>query len=240
MSTLQTPYIADYEVFNGQWWDPRGPLAGLSWMARSRAELIPPATRAGAVLLDVACGGGLMSPHVLGKGYRHIGVDLAAGALAEARQHGLAAVLRGDMGRLPIADGTVDVVSAGHCLEHVPDPALVVRECCRVLRPGGTFVTDTIADTFLAKLIVITICERLPLPGMPPRGTHDARLLVNRELLVATARAHGVELRMCGLFPRIGHSLRWLAGRHDHVPLVRIRATGVFFQAVGEKCRNRS
>ena len=236
MSIRRTSYITDYEAFTGQWWDPHGPLAPLSWMARSRAELIPSALRPGAVLLDVACGGGLLNPQVCDKGYRHVGVDLAAGALREASAHGLDAVLLGDIGRLPIADETVDVVAAGHCLEHVPDPARVIRECCRVLRPGGIFVADTIADTFVAKLIAITICERLPIRGMPPRGTHDRRLLVNRDLLYKTAREHGVELRMHGLFPRIDYAFGWLIGRRSHVPLMRIKGTRVFYQAVGEKC----
>ena len=231
-------YITDYDLHAGEWWDPRGRLAALSWIARARAELVPHAARSGAILLDVACGGGLFHPHILDKGYRHLGVDLSATALADARDHGVDVVLRGDVGALPIADESADVVAAGQCLEHVPDLAAVIGECCRVLRPGGTLVLDTIADTFLARLMVITICERLPLRGMPPRGCHDHRLFVNREKLCQLASEHGVDLRLRGLLPRLDQGVAWLLGNRSDVRFVPIGKTAVFYQAAGLKRRD--
>ncbi len=234
-SRRSAPYITDYDLHAGEWWDPQGRLAALSWIARARGELVPPAARPGAVLLDVACGGGLFHPHILDKGYRHLGVDLSVTALGDARDHGVDAVLRGDIGSLPIADESVDVVAAGQCLEHVPDLAAVIGECCRVLRPGGTFVLDTIADTFLARLMVITICERLPLRGMPPRGCHDHRLFVNREKLCRLVREHGVDLHLRGLLPRLDQGVAWLLGNRPDVRFTPIGKTTVFYQAAGRK-----
>lgn len=236
MSGLRSDFISDYDGLAGQWWDPRGPLAPLGWIARARAEFIPVAARERAQLLDVGCGGGLFGPHLAGKGYRVFGVDLSAKSLEEALLHGFDEVVRADIARLPFEDESFDVVTAGQCLEHVPDPYGVVAELCRVLRPGGTLVVDTIADTRLARLVAITLAENLPLPGRPTRGTHDHRLFVNRERLTAVAREHGVELELLGLRPGFRDGIRYLAKRREEVRMVRVKPTGVLFLGVGTKC----
>lgn len=230
---------AQYDELAEQWWDPRGHFATLAWIARRRAELVPPAARDGAVLVDVACGGGLLHPHLAGKGYRHVGVDLSVQGPRTARRHGVDHVLRGDMTRLPLRDGCADVVVAGQCLEHVADPYAVVGELCRVLRPGGTLVLDTIADTLLARLCVITISENLPLPGMAPRGCHDHRLFVNREQLVAAAARHGVSLHLRGLFPHVLDFFTWFLHLRAEVRMRPTRSTAVLYQGVGVKVVDR-
>ncbi len=65
-----------YDELAGEWWRPDGAFAMLHWLAAARARLVPPATGAGALLVDVGCGAGLLAPHLAGKGYRHVGVDL--------------------------------------------------------------------------------------------------------------------------------------------------------------------
>jgi 2-polyprenyl-6-hydroxyphenyl methylase/3-demethylubiquinone-9 3-methyltransferase len=182
---------AQYDDLAGQWWDPRGTFAMLHWLAGARAALIPPAARPGAVLVDMGCGAGLLAPHVAGLGYRLVGVDLTRSALVQAARHGVTAV-QGDVTALPVADGCADVVCAGEILEHVTDLPSTLREACRVLRPGGTLVIDTIAATWLARLLVITVAERIP--GAAPPGLHDPALFVDRQVLITecargTARA---------------------------------------------------
>lgn len=235
MSGIRSDFITDYDGLADTWWDPRGPLAPLGWIARARAEFVPPAPREGAQLLDIACGGGLFGPHMAGKGYRLVGVDLSARSLREAAGHGFDSVARADICALPFADEAFDVVTAGQCLEHVPDPYGVVAEACRVLRPGGTLILDTIADTRVARLVSITLAENLPLPGRPTRGTHDHRLFVNRARLAATARDHGVELRLTGLRPHVRDGLRYLARRREEVRMIRTRSTDVLFLGAGRK-----
>src|SRR4051794_33527386 len=149
----------------------------LHWLAASRSEHVPPAPRPGAVLVDLACGGGLMAPHVARRGYRHIGIDLGLAGLRVARAHGVT-VLQGSVLAVPLADGCADVVSAGEILEHVEDPEQVLAEAARLLRPGGVLVLDSIADTRLAGLVAVRIAERVP--GGPPPGIHDPRLFVDR------------------------------------------------------------
>ncbi|WP_405806147.1 methyltransferase domain-containing protein [Streptomyces sp. NBC_01187] len=235
MSKLRSDFIADYDALADQWWDPRGSLAPLGWIARARAGFVPAPRNAHATLLDVACGGGLFGPHLAGKGYRVLGMDLSVMGVREARRHGFDAVAQADITRLPVADESVDVVTAGQCLEHVADPYAVIRELCRVLRPGGTLILDTIADTRLARLAGITLAENLPLPGRPPRGTHDHRLFVNRERLTRAARTHGVELELLGLRPHFRDGMRYLLRRREEVRMIPIKSTAVLYLAVGTK-----
>jgi 2-polyprenyl-6-hydroxyphenyl methylase/3-demethylubiquinone-9 3-methyltransferase len=207
-------------------------LAPLAWLTAARARLVPPASRDGAILLEVACGGGLLGPHLAGMGYRHVGVDLSPTTLRTARNHGLSTVLRGDACALPIADETAEVVVAGEILEHVTDPALLIGECARVLRPGGTLVLDTIANTALARLLVVTLGEHLP--GMLPRGIHDPALFIDREVLVADAGRCGITLNLSGLRPT-RDVLACLLGSTRPVRMVPTRCTAVLFQGHGRK-----
>jgi 2-polyprenyl-6-hydroxyphenyl methylase/3-demethylubiquinone-9 3-methyltransferase len=223
---------AQYDDLAAAWEDPRGPFAMLGWLAAARATLIPPAARPDAVLLDLACGGGLLAPSVARLGYRHVGFDLSGTALAIATRRGVTAI-RADVTRLPVADAVADVVVAGEILEHVADPAGVVAEAARALRPGGTLVVDTIADTALARLVAVRLAERVR--GGPPPGLHDPALLVDRAALVRTAAEHGIALRLTGLRPSARGWLRWLAGRPGNVAMHPTRSTAVLFTGVGRK-----
>lgn len=235
MTQLRDDFITDYDSLADQWWDPRGALAPLGWIARARAGYVPPPRRDGDTLLDVACGGGLFGPHAEGRGYRVLGVDLSLMSLRQAGGHGFDGVVKADITRLPIADESVEVVTAGQCLEHVPDPYAVVRELCRVLRPGGTLILDTIADTRIARLMAITIAENIPIAGRPPKGTHDHHLFVNRDRLVETARSGGVDLELVGLRPSMLDGIRFAVKRLDEVRMLRIKSTAVLFLGVGTK-----
>ena len=223
---------AQYDDLADTWWDPRGGFAMLHWIAAARARLVPEATRPGSVLLDLACGGGLLAPHVAAKGHRHVGLDLSPTALPQARDHGVVPV-RGDVLRLPFADEVADVVVAGEVLEHVQEPLELVSEACRVLRPGGVLVLDTIAATRWGRFLSITVGERIP-AGPPPR-LHDPALFVDRCALVAGARRCGVELQLTGLRVSVLDYLAWLAGRKPAVRMLPTRSTAAIFQAAGRK-----
>ncbi|WP_444949135.1 class I SAM-dependent methyltransferase [Micromonospora ureilytica] len=198
-----------YDDLAGEWWRPDGAFAMLHWLAEARAALVPPATRPDALLVDLGCGAGLLAPHLAGKGYRHVGVDLTRSALVQAAEHGVR-VVQGDATAVPLPDGCADVVSAGELLEHVPAWPRAVAEACRLLRPGGVLVLDTLNDTALARLVAVRIAERLP---TVPRGIHDPLLFVDSRALVAECARHGVDLRLRGIRPQVGGMIAWLLRR---------------------------
>ena len=220
-----------YDDLVDAWWDPAGAFAMLHWLAAARSAVLP-APSGRRILVDIACGGGLLGPHVRRLGWHHVGVDLGEGATRTAAAHGLA-VARGDATRLPLRDGCADVVVAGEVLEHVPDLEGVVAEACRVLRPGGTLVLDTIAATAWGRFTAVTVAERLP--GGPPPRLHDPRLFVDRDRMQRAFAAGGVELRLRGLVPAPWDYARWLRDRSRPVRLLRVRGTGGLFQGVGVK-----
>ena len=220
-----------YDELAGEWWRPGSPLSMLYWLARARARLIPPAPRDGAVLVDLGCGGGLLAAHVAGKGYRHVGVDLVRSALEQARAHGVT-TLQADVARLPLATGCADVVSAGEILEHVTDLPGTVAEACRILRPGGWLVLDTIADTALSRMIAVHLAEAV-MPAV--RGIHDPALFVDPRRLRAECARHGVPLEIRGVRPTLPGLARWLVTRRNAVPIVPTFSTAILYQGRGRK-----
>ena len=223
---------AQYDELADEWWRPHGEFAALHWLAASRAEHLPPAASADAVLVDLGCGGGLMAPYAARLGYRHVGVDLGVRALELAREHGVLPV-RASALAVPLADGCADVVLACEVLEHVEDDEAVVAECARLLRPGGTLVIDTLADTRMSVLVNVHLLERVP--GGPPRGLHDPALFVDRRRLLAAADQHGVDLRLVGLRPSMRQAIAWKLGRREMVRMKPTRYTGMVFAGYGRK-----
>ena len=223
---------AQYEGLADQWWQPQGGFAMLHWFAASRADHIPKAPPGGGVLVDLACGGGLMAPHAARLGYQHVGVDLGLPGLALGRARGMLPV-RGSVLAVPLADGCADVVVAGEILEHVDDDVAVLAECARLLRPGGTLVIDAIAATRLARVIAVRIAERIP--GGPPPGIHDPALFVDRARLLAAADRLGLDLRLVGLRPSVRDAVAWRLGRRSGVRMKPLRTTAVIFAGYGRK-----
>ncbi|WP_412753308.1 methyltransferase domain-containing protein [Krasilnikovia sp. M28-CT-15] len=209
MRSIERNDPRQYDELAREWWRRGGDFEILHWLAAARAALVPPAARPRAVLVDAGCGGGLLAPHVRELGYRHIGVDLRRTGLAQAAAHGVTP-LAGDVAALPLATGCADVVVAGEILEHVTDLAATVAQLCRVLRPGGLVVLDTVNDTGLARLITVTVGEWL---GVAPRGLHDPDLFVDPGVLTAAFARHGVSLRVRGVRPTATGLLRWLLPR---------------------------
>ena len=229
-----------YDDLTDEWWLPFGKFAALHWLARSRARLIPAPPYPGAVLLDVACGGGLLAPYLSGPdrfdelaGWKHVGVDLSQLSLRQARAHGVTPV-RADALRLPFADASLQCVVAGEVLEHLPDLEAACAELARVLAPGGTLVIDTLNDTRFCRIFLVRIAERLP--GGPPRRIHDPALLVDPERLRRLLAAHRVRLGdLTGLRPSGIDLVGWLLRRREQVRMLRTRSTAGVYQAIATK-----
>jgi 2-polyprenyl-6-hydroxyphenyl methylase / 3-demethylubiquinone-9 3-methyltransferase len=231
MANVDSSELAKFASRAAEWWDPRGAFRTLHDINTLRldyiAERVP---LAGARVLDVGCGGGLLAPHVAG--YRHVGVDLTESALAVAAAHRIEPA-RADAADLPFEDASFDVVVAGEVLEHVTDLEGVVAEATRVLRPGGTFVCDTINRTAFARLTLVTIGERLR--GGPPLGCHDPALFVPPRRLQELCARGGVDLAVHGLAPHPLEYVGFLARRRAAVRMVRTRSLAAVYQGVGVK-----
>ncbi|MGH8875862.1 MAG: methyltransferase domain-containing protein [Stackebrandtia sp.] len=219
-----------YDELSAEWWKPDGAFAMLHWLAESRCALVPEPAGAGAVLVDIGCGGGLNSKHI--SRYRHIGIDLRLGNLRLAAEHGMLAG-QADALRLPLADACADVVIAGEILEHVPDWRGAVAEACRVLKPGGTLIVDTLADTGLCRFVAVTLAERMP--GGPPPGIHDPALFVPPQDLLSECASHGVTMKLWGIRPAAVAMVRWLVRRRGAVPIIATRSKSILYAGRGVK-----
>ncbi|MGH2673977.1 MAG: bifunctional 2-polyprenyl-6-hydroxyphenol methylase/3-demethylubiquinol 3-O-methyltransferase UbiG [Actinomycetota bacterium] len=219
-----------YDRLAGEWWNPKGSLAALHWLADARADLIPAPARRGLTLVDIGCGGGLLATHLAQ--YRHVGVDLSAPSLRVAASHGVVPV-RADAAALPLRDRTADVVVAGELFEHVPDLPRVIAEIARVLRPDGVLVFDTINDTMWSRLSLVVVGERVP--GGPPSRIHDPSLFVRPRRIARLLGRHGLRVRVRGLRPSLRDYLAFLLGRRGSVRMLPTRSLASVYQGVGRK-----
>lgn len=197
-----------YRTYASEWWTGRH-----RWL-RTMHNLVPPRLKffdnivkgwQGKSVLDIGCGGGFMAEELARRGATVTGVDPSEPAIAAAREHaqacGLAIDYRFGVGeKLPMPDGMLDIVVIVDVLEHVADPAIVLKEIHRVLKPGGLLLFDTINRTKLAAFIFVTLGEDILRIG--PRGTHDPEKFITPEELRATLRQQGFEPgQMAGLGP---------------------------------------
>jgi 2-polyprenyl-6-hydroxyphenyl methylase/3-demethylubiquinone-9 3-methyltransferase len=226
---------AQYDDLTDEWWPPYGRFAALHWLARVRAAKIPVPPFSGAPLLDVACGAGLLAPHLTGplRGWRHMGVDLSQLSLRQARDHAVTPVVA-DALHLPYADDSLHCVVAGEVLEHLDDLEGACAELARVLAPGGTLVVDTIASTLFARIALVQIAEHVP--GGPPNGIHRPDLFVDPGRLRRLLAAGGVRItELQGLRPSVIDYVGWVFRWTPMVRMLPIRSTAGVYQAIGVK-----
>lgn len=184
-----------YDREADHWWRSVGPFATLRHLNPPRLRffdrIVPSWT--GLRVLDLGCGGGLTAEVLAGRGATVVGVDRSLPSLRVARRHApvdlAIGYAGGDAGALALADGSVDVVMCVDVLEHVASVPRVVAECARVLKPGGWLLFDTINRTWLARLVVVWLLERVV--GTIPRGTHDWRMFITPTEMRAHLSAAG-------------------------------------------------
>ncbi|PWG63480.1 bifunctional 2-polyprenyl-6-hydroxyphenol methylase/3-demethylubiquinol 3-O-methyltransferase UbiG [Sediminicurvatus halobius] len=192
--------LARFDEAASGWWDPAGDFAPLHAINPLRLDYIE--RRAGALagrrVLDVGCGGGILAEGLADRGAEVTGIDLAERSLEVARLHALetgAAVTYRHVAVEALAEeapASFDLVTCLELLEHVPDPASVVRACAALVRPGGDVVFSTLSRTPKAYLFAIVGAERVL--RLLPRGTHRYSAFIRPSELGTWVRASGLEL----------------------------------------------
>lgn len=199
--------IANFQKQAATWWDPKGPMRALHHINGPRVSYIEKCAGGlkGRTALDVGCGGGLLTEALAARGAEVIGIDLADEALEVARLHGLEQELAGHWagGTKPSyraisaealaaeAPASYDLVCCLEMLEHVPDPASVLRAIATLVKPGGSVVLSTINRNPKAFALAVLGAEYLL--NLVPRGTHDYNKFIRPSELVGWARAAGLE-----------------------------------------------
>lgn len=192
--------LAKFSELAHRWWDPESEFRPLHQINPLRLEWIDAqASLAGKRVLDVGCGGGILSDSMARKGANVTGIDLASKALRVARLHALEASTPNIEYREISAEalaaeepGSFDVVTCMEMLEHVPDPASVVKACATLVKPGGWVFFSTINRNAKAFLFAIVGAEYVL--GLIPRGTHEYAKLIRPSELASHARAAGLDL----------------------------------------------
>ncbi|MBI4995393.1 MAG: bifunctional 2-polyprenyl-6-hydroxyphenol methylase/3-demethylubiquinol 3-O-methyltransferase UbiG [Rhodocyclales bacterium] len=182
-----------------RWWDPNSefkplhdinPLR-LGWIDRNCGLK-------GKQVIDVGCGGGLLSEGMAALGANVTGIDLGEKALGVAKLHLLESGLKVDYRHIAAEDmaaaqpAAFDVVTCLEMLEHVPDPASIVRACAQMAKPGGTVFFSTISRNPKAYLFAVIGAEYVL--NMLPRGTHDYASFLRPAELARPCREAGLSV----------------------------------------------
>ena len=171
--------LAKFSDLAHRWWDPESEFRPLHQINPLRLAWIDGlAPLAGKRVLDVGCGGGILSDSMARKGAQVTGIDLSVKALRVAQLHALEAGTSGvDYREVSAEDlaaeqpGTFDVVTCMEMLEHVPDPSSVVRACSQLVKPGGWVFFSTINRNPKSFLFAIVGAEYVL--QLLPKGTHE-------------------------------------------------------------------
>jgi 2-polyprenyl-6-hydroxyphenyl methylase/3-demethylubiquinone-9 3-methyltransferase len=192
--------LAKFSALAHRWWDPESELTGplhrmnplrLDWIERVAGGL------AGKRVLDVGCGGGILSEGMALRGAAVTGIDLADKALGVARLHGLESGVAVEYRLVSVeslaqqSPSAFDAVTCMEMLEHVPAPASALAACGRLVRPGGVVAISTINRNVKAYLLAVLGAEYVL--GLLPRGTHDYAKFITPAEAASYARTSGLE-----------------------------------------------
>jgi 2-polyprenyl-6-hydroxyphenyl methylase/3-demethylubiquinone-9 3-methyltransferase len=192
--------LAKFNALAARWWDPHGDFKPLHEINPLRLGYIQRlgGGLAGKRVLDVGCGGGILSEGMAREGAQVTAIDMAADALEVARLHLYESGLRIEYRHQPVeqlarqAAGHFDIVSCMEMLEHVPDPASVVHACAEAAKPGGEVFFSTLNRNPKSYLFAILGAEYLL--RLLPKGTHDYARFIRPSELAGWCRAAGLEV----------------------------------------------
>lgn len=192
--------LAKFSDLAHRWWDPESEFRPLHQINPLRLDWIDAlASLAGKRVLDIGCGGGILSDSMARKGAEVTGIDLSTKALRVAQLHALEASTPNVNYREISAEAlaleqpeSFDVVTCMEMLEHVPDPGSVVKACSQLVKPGGWVFFSTINRNPKSFLFAIVGAEYVL--QMLPKGTHEYAKLIRPSELAAHCRAADLAL----------------------------------------------
>ncbi|MEN9543592.1 MAG: hypothetical protein RLZZ598_425 [Pseudomonadota bacterium] len=192
--------LAKFSDLAHRWWDPESEFRPLHQINPLRLDWIDGLARlAGKRVLDVGCGGGILSDAMARRGADVLGIDLASKSLKVAQLHALEAGTRGVVYREVAVEAlaaempqSFEVVTCMEMLEHVPDPGSVVRACGALAQPGGWLFFSTLNRN--PKSFAFAILGAEYLLKLLPRGTHEYARFIRPSELARWCREAGLEL----------------------------------------------
>jgi len=192
--------IAKFEALASRWWDKESEFKPLHDINPLRVNYIDErANLPGKKVLDVGCGGGILSEGLSQRGAHVTGIDMGEAPLSVAKLHGLESGVKVDYRKILVEElasqepGTYDVVSCLEMLEHVPEPASVIKACFDLLKPGGQLFLSTLNRNPKSFLFAIVGAEHIL--KMLPKGTHEFKKFIRPSELANHVRSAGFELK---------------------------------------------
>ena len=196
-NNVDSEEIAKFSQLASRWWDLEGEFKPLHAINPLRLSFIQGLTSlAGKRVLDVGCGGGILSEAMAAQGAEVTGIDMAEASLAVARLHLLESGRQVEYQKITVeqlADmqpGTFDIVTCLEMLEHVPNPAAIVQGCHDLVKPGGKVFFSTLNRNAKSYLFAVVGAEYVL--GLLPKGTHDYRKFIRPSELARWSRKAGL------------------------------------------------
>lgn len=197
-STVDTQEIAKFAQHAQQWWDCEGPLKTLHDINPQRLDFIESQVNlSGLSVLDLGCGGGILSEALAKKGAQVIGLDAEETAINAAQMHAKQSGLAIHYQCCPVEDFEhpgFDLICCMEMLEHVNDPQEIINHCARLLKPGGHLFLSTLNRGLKSYATAIIAAEYIL--GLLPKQTHDFGKFIKPSELAAMIRKAGLEFSL--------------------------------------------
>jgi 2-polyprenyl-6-hydroxyphenyl methylase / 3-demethylubiquinone-9 3-methyltransferase len=191
--------LAKFSALATSWWDPAGPSRPLHELNPLRLRYIERAAAlSGARVLDVGCGGGILSEAMANRGADVLGIDLSKAVLEVAELHALEGKVQIRYEVIAVEElaaaqpSEFDLVTCMEMLEHVPDPSAILGALARLVRPGGDVIVSTLNRKPVAFAVAIIGAEYIA--GVLPRGTHEYLKFIRPSELARWGREVGLAL----------------------------------------------